>query len=114
MHAAGLLLAASTAEAVTATGLAALLSVACTYSINAARRARSEIKDLRRDNAACTWRQIVMEETLHDAGMRVPPWLWGPVPADLAKLDHEEQRSLAQRMLEPFSPHPHEDDQDDR
>lgn len=92
-------LAASTAETATAAGLAAILSVACTYSINSARRARAEIKDLRHDNRACTWRQIVMEEHLHAEGIPLPQWVWGPVPEDLKDLDHEEQRTLAQRML---------------
>lgn len=94
-----LVLAASAAETATAAGLAAILSVACTYSVNSARRARGEIKELRHDNGACTWRQIVMEERLHAEGIPLPQWIWGPVPDEVEELDHEGQRSLAQRML---------------
>lgn len=95
-------LAASTGETVTAVGAASLLTVAISYSLSTARRARLDAKDLRVENALCNWRQAVLVEVMHNAGMPVPSWLWRDAPENVEKMSPEEQRTLAQKMIDPF------------
>lgn len=94
--------AATTTEAIIGTGAITLLTIAISFTGAAARRARADNMECRRENAICNWRQTVLIEVMHNAGMPVPSWIWTHVPDDVTKMSPEEQRGMAQRMIDPF------------
>lgn len=86
----------------TAVAAITLLSVSISYSFASSRRASREIKQLRHENALCTWRQAVLIETMHAAKLPVPSWIWHEAPDGVAQMSPEEQRGMAARMIDPF------------
>jgi hypothetical protein len=98
--------AATTTEAIIGTGAITLLTIAISFTAATARRAHSENKECRQENALCMWRQAVLIEVMHNAGMPVPSWIWTTVPDDVTKMSPEEQRGMAQRMIDPFGGNP--------
>jgi hypothetical protein len=94
--------AATTTEAIIGTGAITLLTIAISFTGAAAKRARAENQECRHENALCNWRQTVLVEVMHNAGMPVPSWLWSETPVNVAKMSPEEQRTMAQQMLDPF------------
>lgn len=93
---------AVSAETIVGGGAIALLSLAIGFTGTTARRARADNLECRRENAICNWRQTVLIEVMHNAGMPVPSWIWTSVPDDVTRMSPEEQRGMAQRMIDPF------------
>jgi len=96
------IVAATTTEAIIGGGAITLLGIAISFTGATARRAHTENKECRRENALCNWRQTVLIEVMHQHDMPVPSWIWSSVPADVTKMSPEEQRGVAQKMLDPF------------
>lgn len=92
----------ASATEITGVGALSLLTVSTSFMLASLRRANGEIKDLRHDNRVCNWRQMVLVESFHAAKLPVPSWIWSHVPEELDKLSEEEQRSMAQRMIDPL------------
>jgi hypothetical protein len=98
--------AATTTEALIGTGAITLLTIAISFTAATARRAHNENQECRHENALCNWRQSVLIEVMHQAGIPVPSWIWTAVPDDVSKMSPEEQRHMAQKMIDPFGGDP--------